>query len=338
MASTEQEVLGIERAAIFLLTIGEQEASEIFKYLEPKEVQKVGAAMATLKNVSSTQVGKVMDSFTSVVDSQTSIGIGSDDYIRNTLQQALGEDKAQGIIDRVLYGANTKGLESLKWMDPRAVADMIGVEHPQIIAIVLAYLDSDQAAEILQLLPDKVRIDVVLRLATLDSIQPSALNELNEVLEKNFTNNSNATKSSRVGGVKTTANIINLLDTSVEKSLMDEIRETDEHIAEEIEELMFVFEDLGGLDDRSMQTLLRDVNTDQLVVALKGASNRVKEKIFTNMSQRAGDLLKDDMEVKGPIKVSEMEAAQKEIVMTARKLAEDGQIALGAQGGGDDYV
>jgi flagellar motor switch protein FliG len=336
MPDDSSRIGGAERAAIFLLSLGDDVASEVLKHMSPKEVQKLGVAMASQRNVTSEQVDHVMEDFVTTVARQTSIGVGSEDYIRNMLVKALGNDKAEGMIDRVLHGANTRGLEALKWMDPRAVADIISQEHPQIIAIVLSYLDPDQSAEVLALLNEKLALDVVLRMASLDGIQPTALNELNEVLEKNFSN-ANTTKSSRVGGVKTAANILNLLDASIENRLIESIKGVDENLAQEIQDLMFVFDDLSGVDDRSMQTLLREVSSESLIVALKGADDTVKEKVFSNMSKRASEMLRDDLEVRGPVKVSEVEGAQKEILAIARRLAEAGEISLGG-GGGEDYV
>lgn len=328
---------GAERAAVLLMSLGEAEAAEVMRHLDPKEVHRVGAAMSTLKNVTSEQVNSVVGDFVTEVKSQTSIGIGSDEFVRKTLIKALGQDKADGMLDRVLHGANTKGLESLKWMDSRAVADIISLEHPQIISIVLAYLDAEQSAEILSLLPDKLRIDVVLRLATLDGIQPAAMNELNEVLEKHFSSASSSVKSSSVGGIKTAANILNLMDASLEGALIEEVKGVDENLASEIEDLMFVFEDLGAVDDRGIQTLLREVSSDSLIIAMKGSSEQVKEKIFTNMSKRAAEMLRDDLEVKGPVRLSEVEGAQKEILAIARRLSEAGEISLGGASA-EEYV
>ncbi len=328
---------GAERAAVLLMSLGEAEAAEVMRHLDPKEVHRVGAAMSALKNVTSEQVNSVVGDFVTEVKSQTSIGIGSDEFVRKTLIKALGQDKADGMLDRVLHGANTKGLESLKWMDSRAVADIISLEHPQIISIVLAYLDAEQSAEILSLLPDKLRIDVVLRLATLDGIQPAAMNELNEVLEKHFSSASSSVKSSSVGGVKTAANILNLMDASLESALIEEVKAVDESLASEIEDLMFVFEDLGAVDDRGIQTLLREVSSDSLIIAMKGSSEQVKEKIFTNMSKRAAEMLRDDLEVKGPVRLSEVEGAQKEILAIARRLSDAGEIALGGSAA-EEYV
>lgn len=322
---------GAERAAILLMSLGEHEAAEVLKLMGPKEVQKIGQVMATLQNVSKHQVAEVLDDFMNVVQEQTALGIGSEAYIKNMLVEALGEEKASGMIDRVLLGQSSKGLEALKWMDPRAVAEIIRLEHPQIIAIVLAYLDSDQASEILSVLPEKTQADILMRIAQLDGIQPQALKELDEIMEKQFSGNNNL-KSSSVGGIKSAANILNFMDSAVESSIMDSIRETDGDLGDQIQDLMFVFDNLADVDNTGIQALLREVSTESLVFALKGADEAVKEKIFGNMSKRAAEMLRDDLESRGPVKLSEVEGAQKEILAVARRLAESGDIVLGGKG------
>jgi len=331
MADNAGKSDGAERAAILLMSLGEQEAAEVLKLMGPKEVQKIGQVMATLQNVSKQQVGAVLDDFISVVDEQTALGIGSEEYIKNMLVQALGEDKASGMIDRVLMGRSSKGLEALKWMDPRAVAEIIRLEHPQIIAIVLAYLDPDQASEILGVLPEKTQSDILMRIATLEGIQPQALRELDEIMERQFSGNNNL-KSSSVGGVKSAANILNFMDSSIESAIMESVRETDGELGDQIQDLMFVFENLADVDNTGIQALLREVSTESLVFALKGADEAVKEKIFSNMSKRAAEMLRDDLESRGPVKLSEVEGAQKEILTVARRLADSGDIVLGGKG------
>jgi flagellar motor switch protein FliG len=331
MADKAGNSQGAERAAILLMSLGEQEAAEVLKLMGPKEVQKVGQVMSTLQNVSKQQVGDVLDEFMTVVEEQTALGIGSEEYIRNMLVQALGEDKASGMIDRVLMGQSSKGLEALKWMDPRAVAEIIRLEHPQIIAIVLAYLDSDQASEILNVLPEKTQPDILMRIAQLDGIQPQALRELDEIMERQFSGNSNL-KSSSVGGIKSAANILNFMDSSTESVIMENIRETDGDLGDQIQDLMFVFENLADVDNTGIQALLREISTESLVFALKGADEGVKEKIFSNMSKRAAEMLRDDLESRGPVKLSEVEGAQKEILTVARRLADSGEIVLGGKG------
>jgi len=330
-----KNIPGPERAAILLMSLGEAEAAEVLKHMAPKDVQKVGQAMAALTNVTRERATEVMEDFVLLLDNQTSLGVGADDYVRRVLVGALGEDKASGLIDRILLGRNSKGLEALKWMETRAVADLVRNEHPQIVAIVLAYLDSDQAAEILPMLPERMRSDVMMRIARLDGIQPAALRELDEIMEKQFSGNNNI-KSSSVGGVKKAANILNLMDSSMEQSISSRITETDSELGGRIQELMFVFDDLGNVDDRGIQTLLREIGTDTLSLALKGADPKVKDKITKNMSQRAAAMLIEDMEAKGPARLADVEGAQKEILAAARRLAEAGTIVLG--GKGDELV
>ncbi|ANB02791.1 flagellar motor switch protein FliG [Ectothiorhodospira sp. BSL-9] len=327
----KSKLSGPDRAAVFLMSLGEEAAAEVLRHMGPKEVQSVGTAMASLTNVSKSDVAQVIDDFVATVDEQTALGMGSDDYIRNVLTWALGKDKADGVIDRILLGRNSKGLESLKWMDPRAVAEVIRLEHPQIIAIVLSYLDPDHAAAVLSFLPERAQPDILMRIATLDGVQPSALQELDEILERQFAGNMNV-KSSSVGGVKSAATILNFMDSSKEGSILDKVRDVDEGLSQKIQDLMFVFANLADLDDRSIQSLLRELSTDSLVMALKGADETVKDRIFKNMSKRAGEMLQDDLEAKGPVRLSEVETAQKEILGIARRMAESGEIVLGNKG------
>ncbi|AWT09763.1 MULTISPECIES: flagellar motor switch protein FliG [Stutzerimonas] len=322
----------VDKAAILLLSLGETDAAQVLRHLGPKEVQRVGTAMAQMRNVQKAQIEQVMSEFVEIVGDQTSLGVGSDGYIRKMLTQALGEDKAGGLIDRILLGGNTSGLDSLKWMEPRAVADVIRYEHPQIQAIVVAYLDPDQAGEVLSHFDHKVRLDIVLRVSSLNTVQPAALKELNLILEKQFSGNTNTSRAS-LGGVKRAADIMNYLDSSIEGQLMDAIRDVDEDLSSQIEDLMFVFDNLADVDDRGIQVLLREVSSDVLVMALKGADDGIKEKVFKNMSKRAGELLRDDLEAKGPVRVSDVENAQKEILTIARRMAEAGEIVLGSKGG-----
>ncbi len=336
MAANQLDVTGAQRAAILLLTLGEQDAAEVLKHLSARDVQAVGSAMAGLSSVSREQVEHVLDKLHEDMGRHTSLGVGTEDYIRKILVNALGESKAGGLIDRILLGRSSKGLESLKWMESRAIAEMIGQEHPQIIALVLAHLEPDQAAEVIGYLQPRVRSDAVMRIATLDGVQPHALNELDEIMERQFSGNTNKLKSANVGGLKAAADILNAMETSREAELMTAIRGQDASLGGRIEELMFVFDDLAELDDRSMQTLLREVPSARLVIALKGAESAVREKIFANMSSRAADMLRDDLEVKGPVRLSEVDAAQKEVLGIARKLADAGQISL--SGGGDEFV
>ncbi|MFA6230070.1 MAG: flagellar motor switch protein FliG [Rhodanobacter sp.] len=327
---------GAQRAAILLLTLGEQDAAEVLKHLSARDVQAVGSAMAALSGVTREQVEKVIDKLINDMNDQTSFGVGTEDYIRKVLVSALGESKAGGLIDRILLGRSGKGLESLKWMESRAIAEMISQEHPQIIALVLAHLEPEQAAEVLGYLPPRVRSDAIMRIASLDGVQPHALNELDEIMERQFSGQGKKLKSASVGGLKAAADILNSMEGSKEAELIAAIRSQDEALGGQIEELMFVFEDLADLDDRGMQVLLREVPSATLTKALKGAEPAIREKIFANMSKRAADMLRDDLEVTGPVRLSEVDAAQKEVLAAARKLADAGQLNLSA--GGEEFV
>ncbi|MGE0386493.1 MAG: flagellar motor switch protein FliG [Gammaproteobacteria bacterium] len=331
----EPKLPGPEKAAVLLMTIGEQAAAAVLKHMGPKEVQKIGIAMAALQNVPKETVQEALKAFIGDIQEQTGLGVGSDEYIRKVLIDALGEEKARGMIDRILIGGSTKGLESLKWMDAKSIVDLIRLEHPQIIAIVLSYLDSDQAAAVLGEFPEKVRSDVMLRIATMDGVQPAAMAVLNDVLEKQLKGGSGA-KASSVGGLKAAANILNFVDSTIEQGILDQLKEADADLCQKIQDLMFVFEDLIEIDDRGIQTLLREVSTDSLVVALKGTGQELKDKIFKNMSQRAAEMLRDDLENKGPVRLADVETAQKEILSIARRLADEGRIMIG--GGGEDMV
>jgi flagellar motor switch protein FliG len=323
---------GTQKAAIFLMTLGESAAAEVVKHLGPKEVQTIGAAMAAMQNVSRDMVKHTVDDFFEHLQKQTPIGIGADDYIRKVLTDGLGEDKAGGVIDRILCGGKSSGLDSLKWMDARTVLQIVKSEHPQVIAIVLSYLESDQAAEVLELLPEALQSDVVVRIATMDGVQPAAMNELNEMLQTQL-QSAFSSQASTLGGPKCAAGILNFVNRGVEAAISEKITETDAELAEKMQDLMFAFDNLAEIDDRGIQTLLREVSTENLVIALKGTDDTIQNKIFGNMSERAAEMLKDDLEVKGPVKLSEVEAAQKEIIAIARRLADEGQISLGAAGG-----
>jgi flagellar motor switch protein FliG len=325
----------VDQAAVLLMTLGESDAAEVLKHMGPKEVQRIGTAMSSLTNIEQHEVEIVLTGFLDEVRTLTGLGMGADSYIRNMLVTALGEDKANGLIDRILLGGNTTGLDTLKWMEARSVADIIRNEHPQIQAIVLAYLDSDQSAEILSYFPEKVRLDIMMRVAALDTVQPSALQELNDILEKQFSGSASS-QTKAMGGYKVAAEIMNNLDSSVEADLMEAIRDSDEDMGNQIQDLMFVFDNLKDVDDRGIQVLLREVSSESLIVALKGSDEMLKEKIFKNMSKRAAELLRDDLEAKGPVRISEVEGAQKEILTIARRMADAGEIMLG--GGGEQMM
>lgn len=327
---------GVDRAAILLLALGEQDAAQVLRHLGAKDVQRVGAAMAQLSGVSREEVSTVLSSFSAKVEQQTSFGVGNDEYIRKVLTEALGADKAGSVVDRILGGRSSRGLEALKWMEARAVGDMLRLEHPQIIAIVLSYLESDQAAEVLNQLPENTRAEILMRIATLDGVHPTALDELDQVLEKQFSGSGGSKTSSGFGGPKVAAEILNLVG-SAQDALMQQIAKVDEPLSQKLQDLMFVFEDLNEADDRGMQELLREVPGDKLIIALKAADEKLKEKFFKNMSERAAQMMRDDLEARGPVRLSDVEAAQKEILITARRMGEEGRLQLGGKGG-DEYV
>jgi flagellar motor switch protein FliG len=327
---TEQ---GLQDAAIFLMSLGEEEAAEVFKHLSPKEVQRLGETIARMRAVSREKVDQVVLRFTSEAASQSLLVSDTDNYVRSVLKRALGDDKASLLIDRILQGGDVSGIESLKWMDPLSVAELLRNEHPQILAAILVHLDQDQAAGILKHFTERMRNEVMLRIATLEGIQPTALKDLNEVLYQVLAGGDKIRKSS-LGGVKTAAEIINLLGTSLETSVVDSIREQDPDLAQKIMDKMFTFEDLLKLDNKAIQTVLKEVSSDALVIALKGASTELKEKILSNMSSRAAEGLREDLETRGPVRLSEVETQQKDILKVVRRLSDEGQIVLG--GGGDD--
>ncbi|MEW6695576.1 Flagellar motor switch protein FliG [Tepidimonas thermarum] len=330
MADTDD---GLQDAAIFLMSLGEEEAAEVFKHFSPKEVQRLGEAIARMRAVPKEKVESVIDRFTREAQSQSLLVSDTDNYVRSVLKRALGDDKAALLIDRILQGGDVSGIESLKWMDPISVAELLRNEHPQILAAILVHLDQDHAANILKHFTERTRNEVMLRIATLEGIQPTALKDLNEALYQVLAGGDKIRKSS-LGGIKTAAEIINLLGTSLEASVIDAIREQDPDLAQKIMDKMFTFEDLLKLDNKSLQMVLKEVSSDQLVVALKGASQELRDKILANMSSRAAEALKEDLESRGPVRLSEVEAQQKEILKIVRRLADEGQIVLG--GGGDD--
>jgi len=329
-----KKLSGSEKAGILLLTLGEEVAAEILRHMDPKEVQMVGSTMANMDDISRPMVEHVINNFLEMLESQTAFGIGTDNYIRSMLEKALG-DKAGNVIDRILMGSGSNGLESLKWMDPKSIAEIIRFEHPQIIAIVMSYLEPDSASKVLTHLPENTRSGILMRIATLDGVQPAAIKELDSIMEQYFSDNENV-KSSMVGGEKTAADILNLLDPSIEAKLMGELKADNENLATKIQDLMFVFDNLREIDDRGMQTMMREVSTDLLTLALKGIEDEFQQKFLKNMSSRAAEMLVEDMEAKGPVKLSEVEAAQKEILTIARRLEESGELILG--GGGEEMV
>jgi flagellar motor switch protein FliG len=327
---------GVEDAAILLMSLGEEEAAEVFKHLEPKEVQSLGEAIARMKAVTKERIGNVLDRFAKESTEMGVLVADNDEYIKAVLRKALGDDKANLLIDRIIQGSDVTGIESLKWMDAGSVAELLRNEHPQIVAAILVHLDPDQSSSVLKFFPERQRNEVMVRIATLDGIQPSALKDLNEVLSKVLAGGQQIRKSS-LGGVKPAAEIINMMGSSIETSVLDYIREADGDLAQRIMDNMFTFDDLIKLDDKGFQSLLKEVQTESLIIALKGASPEIREKVFKNMSSRAAETLREDLESRGPVKLSEVEAEQKELLKIVRRLADEGQIVMGG-GGDDEYV
>jgi flagellar motor switch protein FliG len=325
---------GIEDAAILLMTVGEEQAAEIFKFLSPKEVHKLGETMARMKTVPRERIEGVIENFNRAKDEQYSLVGDTDEFVSQVLTRALGEDKAGMLLDRILQGRDVSGIESLKWMDAGSIAELLKNEHPQIVASILVHLERDQTSEVLRHFTDRLRNDVMLRIATLDGIQPQALQELNEVLSKVLAGGEKLKKAT-LGGTKASAEILNFLGTQLETSVIEAIREHDPELAQKILDQMFTFDNLVDLDDRGIQTLLREVQSESLIIALKGTEPALRDKIFKNMSQRAAEMLREDLESKGPVRVSEVEAEQREILKTVRRLADEGQLQL-SSGGSDD--
>jgi flagellar motor switch protein FliG len=327
---------GVHKGAVLMLALGANEAAEVMKYLGPREVQKLGAAMSTMKAIQSEELISVLSEFRGETEKNTSLGLDSDDYIRDVLTKALGDDKAASLLNRILGARDSSGIESLKWMDAQSVADLVRNEHPQIVATVLVHLERDQASEVLNHFTERLRNDVVLRIATLDGVQPAALRELNEVLTKLLTGNENL-KKKPMGGIRTAAEILNYFSGENETSVMANLKSYDNDMAQKIMDEMFVFENILDIEDRGIQLLLREVQSETLIVALKGAAPDLREKFFKNMSSRAGEMMREDLESKGPVRLSEVEANQKEILQIVRRLADEGQLVLGGKAE-DAYV
>lgn len=327
---------GLQDAAVLLMSLGEAEAAEVFKHLSPKEVQKLGEAIARTRSVTRERVDDVVGKFTDVAASQSLLVGDAGDYVRSVLKRALGDDKAALLIDRILEGGDVSGIESLKWMDSVSVAELLRSEHPQIVAAILVHLDYDQAADVLKLLTERQRNEVMLRIATMEGIQPTALKDLNEVLFHVLSGTDKVRKSS-LGGIKTAAEMINLMGANIEGTVVESIRSHDPDLAQKIMDKMFVFDDLIKLDNKAIQTVLKEVASDTLISALKGAQPELKDKILSNMSSRAAETLREDLESRGPMRLSEVEAQQKEILKVVRRLADEGQIVVGG-GGADDAM
>ena len=328
---------GLESAAILLMSLGEEEAAEVFKHLAPKEVQRLGETIARMKSVTRERVESVMDEFERVAASESMLVPDSNEYVKSVLRKALGEDKANLLIDRILQGSDVSGIESLKWMDPQSVAELLRNEHPQIVAAILVHLEFDQAADVLKFFPERQRNEVMVRIATLDGIQPAALRDLNEVMSK-VLSGSDRGKKSTLGGAKTAAEILNMLGSAVETSVLDFVREADNDLAQKIMDNMFTFDDVEKIDDKGIQALMKEVQSESLVIALKGATPALRDKIFKNMSSRAAETLKEDLESRGPVRLSEVEAEQKELLKIVRRLVDEGQIVLTSGGGDEQFL
>jgi flagellar motor switch protein FliG len=324
---------GIEDAAIMLMSMGEEQASEVFKHLLPKEVQRLGETIAKLKAIPRERYEAVVENFLKLAEAEHMLVADSDEYVRSVLRKALGEEKASLLLERILAGNDVTGIESLKWMEAQSVAELLRNEHPQIVAAILVHLEYDQTSQILKLLPDRMRNEVLMRVATLDGIQPAALKDLNEVLS-NMLSGSDRARKSQLGGVKSAAEILNMMGSSVETSVLDYIRESDGDLAQMIMDNMFTFDDMIKLDDKAIQMVLKEVQSESLVISLKGATPELRERIFKNMSSRAAETLREDLETRGPVKVTDVEAEQKELLKVVRRLVEEGEISMG--GGSDD--
>ncbi|MBP8021699.1 MAG: Flagellar motor switch protein FliG [Pseudomonadota bacterium] len=326
-------ISGAQRAAVLMLLLGEQQASEIIKFLNPGEVQALGGAMVAVSDVSQEAVNEILDDFVSTIKKQSSLGLGTTDYVEKVFKRALGDDKAASVLGRILPGQSTKGLEILQWMDARSIADMIKTEHPQVTAIILSVLDHQVAADVLNFLPDDTRAEIIQRVASLETVQPSAMQELESIMKLQFSTNTSS-KSSSFGGIKAAAQIMNSTKTALEASIMKGLEKIDADLMMRIQDNMFTFENLSAVDNKGIQVLMRAVDNNQLMIAMKGASEDVKARFFDNMSERARGMFKDEMDAKGLMRLSDVEEAQKQIMRSARKLSDSGELVLG----GGDFV
>ena len=324
---------GVEDAAIMLMSIGEEAASEVFKHLMPKEVQRLGETISKLKAVPRERYDAVVENFIALAGAEHMLVADSDEYVRSVLRKALGEEKASLLLERIMQGNDVTGIESLKWMEPQSVAELLRNEHPQIVAAIVVHLEYDQTSQVLKALPERMRNEVLMRVATLDGIQPAALKDLNEVLSTMLAG-SDRTRKSQLGGVKSAAEILNMMGTSMETSVLDYIRESDDDLAQKIMENMFTFDDMIKLEDKAIQMVLKEVQSESLVVSLKGATPELRERVFKNMSSRAAETLREDLESRGPVRVTDVENEQKEMLKIVRRLVEEGEISMG--GGSED--
>lgn len=324
---------GMDKAAILLLALGKETAASVLKHLNPREVQQMGTAMTSIENVTHENVHTVMKDFLNMIGDDA-LGVDPNEYAQSLMTDALG-DGGGYLMDAALLSDQVRGLEALKWMHPTTIANMLRNEHPQVIAIVLSYFDSDQAAEVLRGIPGRFQAEVIYRIATLTTIQPRALFDLNDVLES-ASRDGEGGKLASIGGEKRAAEILNFVGGGMDGRILDEIAVEHEDVSKAIQDKMFVFDDIIGIDDRGVQTLLADVPNDVLVVALKGADKNLKEKFLSNMSKRQADIMRDDLETGGPVKLSDVEDAQRSIIQIVRRLADEGKVML--PGGGEEFV
>ena len=323
---------GTQKSAILMMLLGEDGAAEILRNLSPKEAQSLGSEMYSVKDIDQETVNHVLNEFLSIVRQQTGLGFGSGNYIKNVFTKALGDDKAESILTRITPSSSEKPIELLEWMDARSIAELISAEHSQIISLVLSYLEYDLAAEVLSLLPVELQPEIITRIATLETVQPDALLNLQEILQKKFKENSSV-KATKIGGIEAAAKIINFSNTSIEKKILETIKENDADLLLAIQDRMFIFDNLILSDERALQTLLREVEEEVLALALKGADEVLRDKLLSCMSKRAASNIKDEIEVMGPVRLSEVQEAQKTIVSVARKLSDEGKIVLAGSGG-----
>ena len=328
----EDKYSGYEKAAILLLSLGEDVASEVMKNFEAKEIRVIGNYLSKTNKIDGESVKSVVKEFCEIAKSPEGFIFGGDDYLRSVLTKALGNEKATKVMENLAIASEDKGLEALRWIDPRGIANLIRGEHPQTIALILAHLDPDHAGQVVTLLPDAIRGDVMLRMATIESVAPGVIKEIEEVLNKQLQMGGSVVNK-RVGGPDVVASILNYMDRASESAILGNIEQNFPEMAEKIRQMMFVFEDLINVDDRGIQEILKEVSKDDLVLAIKGAGDDMKGKIFKNMSERASQSIKEDMESKGPVRVSEIEKSQQAILKIAKRLEEEGKIVIGGKGG-----
>jgi len=327
-------ISGSERAAIFLMSLNEAEAAEIMRHMPISEVQKIGQAMATLKNVSRDQADNVLEAFATSVETQAPLTGSSPQALKRLLSKSLGDEKAASLMERFVDD-QPKGLESLQMMDAKEITEIILHEHPQVIAIVLAGLEPQKSAKVITELPRSMSTEILERIATMQEIPTQAILELDNVMQHRFSQ-SVGFKSTEIGGVRNAAEILNILEKDIEEKIIEELDQRDPPLSQEIQDNMFIFDNLLDADDRGIQALVREVTSEILITALKGADEAIQEKIFGNMSKRAAELLRDDLDAKGPLRIADVDEAQKQIVSAARKLVDDGKLMIGS--GGNDFV